>query len=279
MGGKSSTTSGPSKAALPQINAATTALGSAFQQSQPFVQQGTQALSGALPQVLGQTLNNPTLAAANSYTQDVLGGKYMNDPYLDQMIADTNSSVANGVNGAIGTRGLTGGSAQQQILARELAKNETGLRYADRSQQLGRMDNAVGAATSLSSAGNQNIAALLAYLNGGASLPMNAAGQYAQGIGGLWGNSQTTTQKNNPGLLGVLGAGLQTAAMFSDRRLKQDIRRVGTRDDGLGVYDYRYIWGGPVHRGVMADEVAALRPDALAEPLHGFARVDYGVLA
>lgn len=205
MGSKSTSTSGPSKAALPNINAATNALGSAYQQAQPFVNAGTEALQAGLPQVLGQTLNNPTLGAANSYTQDVLGGKYLTgNPYLEQQIATTNSSVANGVNGAIGTRGLTGGSAQSQILARELAKNESGLRYADYNTERSRMDGAVGNAAGLSSAGNQGIAALLAYLQGGASLPLDAASQYAQGINGLWGNSTTTTQKTNPGLAAIM---------------------------------------------------------------------------
>lgn len=284
MGGKTKTTTGPSKAALPNINAATNALGSAYQQAQPFVNAGTEALQAGLPQVLGQTLNNPTLGAANSYTQDVLGGKYLTgNPYLEQQIATTNSSVANGVNGAIGTRGLTGGSAQSQILARELAKNESGLRYADYNTERSRMDGAVGNAAGLSSAGNQGIGALLAYLQGGAALPGSVAGQYAQGIGGLWGNATTSTQSTNPGVLGTIGAGLNAAGsaamLFSDRRLKTDIQRVGTRSDGLGVYDYRYIWGGPVQRGVMADEVAVLRPDALGEPVNGFARVNYEALA
>lgn len=216
MGGKSTSTSGPSKAALPNINAATNALGSAYQQAQPFIQQGTEALSGALPQVLGQTLNNPTLGAANAYTRDVLGGKYLTgNPLLQQQIDATNSSVANGVNGAVGTRGLTGGSAQQQILARELAKNETSLRYTDYNNERSRMDSAVGSAAGLSSAGNQGIAALLAYLNGGASLPLDAASQYAQGIGGLWGNSTTTTQKQSPSLGAILAqiAGNAAASM------------------------------------------------------------------
>jgi hypothetical protein len=60
--------------------------------------------------------------------------------------------------------------------------------------------------------------------------------------------------------------------------MKTDIARIGTLDDGLGVYNYRCKWGGPVQTGVMADEVAALRPWALGPIVGGFATVDYGAL-
>jgi len=211
VSGKSKTTSGPSKLALPQINAATSAVSNAYGQSSALANQAVDTLQANLPAVLGQTLNNPTLSAANTYTQGVLNGDYLKgNPYLDQQIANTNSSVINGVNGAIGTRGLTGGSAQTQLLGRELAKNESNLRYTDYNNQMTRMDNAVGSAGSLASAGNQSIAALLAYLTGTAELPQSVAGQYASGIGSLWGNSNTTTQKQGLGSMlgGVVGSGL-----------------------------------------------------------------------
>ncbi|WP_203309762.1 tail fiber domain-containing protein [Sphingomonas beigongshangi] len=279
MGGKTKTTTGPSAAALPNLNAATGALNSAYGQSSALASQGVNVLQSNLPTVLGQTLNNPTLSAANTYTQDVLGGKYLTgNPYLDQQIANTNASVTDSVNSAIGSRGLAGGSAQTQLLASQLAKNESNLRYTDYNNERSRMDSAVGNAAGLSSAGNQGIATLLAYLTGTAQLPQSVASQYANGVGGLWGNSTTTTQSKSPGLSDVVGLGLTAASLFSDRRLKRNVRRVGTRADGLGIYEYRYLWGGPVRRGVMADEVATIAPHALAAPVNGFARVDYGAL-
>ena len=71
------------------------------------------------------------------------------------------------------------------------------------------------------------------------------------------------------GLFGLASAGV---GMFSDRRLKTDIQRVGQTDAGTPIYTYRYIWGGPVHMGVMAQEV----PDARVMDPSGFYRVDYG---
>ena len=79
------------------------------------------------------------------------------------------------------------------------------------------------------------------------------------------------------GLSNVLGVGNTKA---SDRRLKTDIQTIGVLSDGLKVYSYRYKSGGPVHIGVMADEVAVLRPQAYIKggAGDGFDAVDYSKL-
>ena len=215
MGKKTSKqSSGPSKTSLPYLKAGSTAITDAYTGNQANVANITGLLNSNIPSVLGQTLNNPALGAASSYDQDVLGGKYLTgNPFLQQQIDATNSDVANKVNGAIGTRGLTGGSAQTQILADSLAKNETGLRYQDYTNERANMNTAAGNATSVAGAGNSGIQSLLAYLSGTAELPGQIAGQYAQGLGSLWGNS--TTQKSTPSafsnLLGLAGAGASIA--------------------------------------------------------------------
>lgn len=80
------------------------------------------------------------------------------------------------------------------------------------------------------------------------------------------------------GLLSGAGKAGGFGALFSDRRLKTDISRVGTTDNGLGVYVYRYISGGPMQMGVMADEVEQVMPEAVGE-INGFKAVNYGMLA
>lgn len=77
------------------------------------------------------------------------------------------------------------------------------------------------------------------------------------------------------GLFGLAGAGAQAAIKYSDRRLKTEIKRVGTLDNGLPVYSYRYKSGGAVHLGLMADEVEKLHPDAVVEGHNGFKAVKY----
>ncbi len=75
--------------------------------------------------------------------------------------------------------------------------------------------------------------------------------------------------------LGTLGA---AGIRWSDRRLKRDVLQIGTGAYGLPVYRWRYVWGEEAE-GYMADEVAAVRPDAVHVAPNGFAMVDYGALA
>lgn len=76
------------------------------------------------------------------------------------------------------------------------------------------------------------------------------------------------------GLFGLAGS-LGGAAIMSDRRLKTEIKRVGTLDNGLSVYSYRYKAGGATHLGLMADEVEKLHPEAVVEGHNGFKAVRY----
>jgi hypothetical protein len=65
----------------------------------------------------------------------------------------------------------------------------------------------------------------------------------------------------------------------SDRRLKTDIRRVGTLDSGLAVYTFKYR-DSPLmtHLGVMADEVQQVIPQAVTQDARGHLQVSYGML-
>lgn len=215
MGKKSKTETGPSAFAKPYIQSGATAVQDAFTANQPNLANISNTLQSNMGTVLGQTLNNSGLAAANSYNTDVLGGKYLTgNPNLQGMIDNTNSSVANKVNASIGTRGGAGGSAQAQLLARELAKNETGLRYQDYNTERGYQQAAVGNAANLSNAGDNNIQTLLQYLSGQASIPQQGAQSYAASLGGLLGGYNTTTQSQGLGntLAGLAGTGLSAWA-------------------------------------------------------------------
>jgi len=64
--------------------------------------------------------------------------------------------------------------------------------------------------------------------------------------------------------------------IFSDRRLKTNIKRVGTHVLGVGIYEFDYIWGE--HSiGVMADEVEKVLPAAV-HTRSGYKVVDYAML-
>lgn len=92
------------------------------------------------------------------------------------------------------------------------------------------------------------------------------------------GQTSTSTQSSGGGLGGVLGGLASNAALFSDSRLKKNIKKIGELEDGLGVYEYSYIWEDKRAKGVMADEVAILRPWALGPEVNGYKTVNYGRL-
>jgi hypothetical protein len=73
------------------------------------------------------------------------------------------------------------------------------------------------------------------------------------------------------GLFGLAGAAVP---FLSDERAKKDITRVGTLDNGLPVYLYRYKSGGGVHIGLMAQDVEKVRPEAVTE-IEGMKAVYY----
>lgn len=85
-------------------------------------------------------------------------------------------------------------------------------------------------------------------------------------------NAQNASWNN---LLGA-GAQLGSAFMFSDRRLKSNLKRVGTHQIGVGIYEYTMM--GMPQRGVIAQEVQAVRPDLVKRHANGFLMVNYGGL-
>ena len=92
-------------------------------------------------------------------------------------------------------------------------------------------------------------------------------GWYAGGqVGGAWGLDTDARYSSSQ-------------IFISDIRLKRDVALVGRREDGLGLYRYRYLWSDMVYVGVMAQEVALIRPDAIVRsPSDPYLRVDYAKL-
>jgi hypothetical protein len=126
-------------------------------------------------------------------------------------------------------------------------------------------------------------------------LPYNRLNNYIGAVTGNYGGTSTLTQPYfrapQPSILsqvgqgaGVIGSLGSLFGMFSDRRLKDDIKRVGKLDNGLQVYSYRYKDDPDEVRriGVMADEVEDVHPEAVATlppafgHLAGMKVVDYG---
>ncbi|MGL4310395.1 MAG: tail fiber domain-containing protein [Paracoccaceae bacterium] len=110
--------------------------------------------------------------------------------------------------------------------------------------------------------------------------PSNALKDYMSLISGVASPYGSQTGRQNTGMMGILGMGLQALPLLmglSDARAKTDIKRVGTTDDGEGVYTYKYKGGNTTHMGVMAQEIAQTKPHAVRD-LGGLLAVDYGAL-
>lgn len=124
----------------------------------------------------------------------------------------------------------------------------------------------------------------------GQNLQNQYAGQYIQqllGLGGMGmqagqlvagaGQQQQSTSKSKPGIggfLGQVGAGIAA----SDKRLKTAMFKIGETKDGLTLYQYRYVDGSGPHIGVMAQDVAKVKPEALGPMVDGYMTVDYSKL-
>jgi hypothetical protein len=220
---------------------------------------------------------DPVMTAAQGYITDTLGGDIQNNPYLDDMIAQTGDSLQRRIQTQLGTRGGIGGSSERKILANELAKAELGMRYQDYDSAMARRAQAAGMAPGITAGSMLPLDAALKTGSQGAMLPLQAALANSAGVGGLLGQYQNVQgeQKTSPGFMDFLGMGIQGAGLFSDRRLKTDVKRVGFTDGGVPVYTYRYGGKGPYHMGVMADEV----PNARGADVDGFATVLYEEVA
>lgn len=73
-------------------------------------------------------------------------------------------------------------------------------------------------------------------------------------------NAQTgNTNSNNAAMASII------AAIICDRRMKTDIRLIGMHERGFPLYEFRYLWSAERMVGPMADEVAAVVPEAIID--------------
>lgn len=73
---------------------------------------------------------------------------------------------------------------------------------------------------------------------------------------------------------GLFGAGMGMFK-FSDRRLKENIERIGQTDIGTPIYKFNYIGQKQTHIGYMAQDLLETQPDAVRKGSDGYYRVDY----
>jgi hypothetical protein len=126
---------------------------------------------------------------------------------------------------------------------------------------------------------------------GGASGLLGALGQAGgrngiAGLGSLFGSSAAGAGAAGASGAGGAAAGFGTAAEYagpflaalpaaSDVRLKENISRVGLLDNGLPVYSYNYKGENKPQIGLMAQDVAQVKPHAVTDIGGGYLGVYY----
>ena len=74
------------------------------------------------------------------------------------------------------------------------------------------------------------------------------------------------------------GGGRGGGGRRSDIRLKHDIVRLGRLDNGIGFYRFSYNGSDKAYVGVIAQEVQAVMPQAIARDRQGYLEVFYDKL-
>jgi hypothetical protein len=269
----------------------------------PFSPEQNQAFDLGRQRAIG---GSQTMRNAEGFTNDVMGGRYLNNPYQDQVFDNIKSNVMPAVNANFMGSGRYGSGLHADTMTRALTESYAPFASQNWQSGLDRMGQAASMAPMFAANDYTDLGALEAIgqqrqqlgqrelddavtrWDYNQQLPYNKLGQFLNNIGGNYGGTVFGTSKapsNQPSMfqqvagagVGLLGSAL-SGGLFSDRRLKEDIVRVGALDDGTPVYSYRYKSGGPVHLGVMAQDVEGRYPDAVATHVSGYKMVDYGRL-
>jgi len=217
----------------------------------PFIGAGVNALS-AQGDLLG--LNGPEKQAA---ALAALQGS----PEFSSLLSSGENAI---LQNASATGGLRGGNVQSALAQ---------FRPALLSQTINSRLSNLGGLTTL----GQNAAAGAGTIGANSA---NTISQLLQQQGAATAGGQLAAGAVPGQIFGTLlqGAGVAAGSgLFSDRRLKKNIQRIGTHPSGLPKYRWTYLWGEP-SEGVMADEAQAAFPEAVFEGPGGYLMVDYSKL-
>ena len=170
-------------------------------------------------------------------------------------------------------------SANQQGYGQAVGAGEFGNTAANQylSQQLGLYNQPLNQITALMSGSQIQSPQFQSYTGGG----QIGAAPVAQGATNQ-GNYDTAAYNAKMQALGGLYqgigniGGMAAAAAISDVRFKSNIVKVGDHPKGFGIYEYDIF--GRRERGVLAQEVEKIIPEAVLEHPDGYKMVNYGAL-
>ena len=266
---------------------------------------GTQAAQNqAAAQNFGQNVTNQQLG--NQATQQNFNNALATQQAQNQAIAQnfgqnvTSQQLANAAAGQNYQQGMNTQAAQNAALAQNQAIAAQQQQLAN-AAQLQQYNQNLGSAQFSNNAALQDLQAKLQLRNqplneitglmSGSQLQMPQfqgynptniapapifAGAQAQNAANLqnYGIQQSGANAATSGLFSLAGAA--APVIFSDRRLKSNIERIGTHKLGISLYEYD-IFGGR-QQGVMADEAEKVMPQAVSMHPSGYKMVNYGLL-
>jgi hypothetical protein len=218
-----------------------------------------------------QLINQGLRPGSEAYDNAIkLLGQQENDQRTQaalQGIGLDTSANAQGYNQALQS-GQFGNTAQQQALAQAISGRQMPL-------------NEITALMSGSQIQNPQFGAYQG-ANVQAAPIANATAQQGQYAQNVYNQQVGSANANTAGLFQLGGAGLGAYGMMnvaaplalSDRRLKSNIKRIGTHKLGIGIYEYDIM--GRHEIGVMAQEVEKVMPEAIGRHQTGYMMVDYG---
>lgn len=256
------------------------ALGQQFQQGVTNAGLNNQAINQAYGQTLGafnfgnqaqQQLYNQRMGQANlanqaagqQFSQDLQSKQFQNQALGQASALDLARMQA--LNQAVG---------QQQGLNQSFADAQNRLRQQAIAEQMQRRGMSLNEMNALLSGQQVQMPNMPSFNAAGRAETPNILGATQMGYDAALG-SYNAQQAGFGNLLGA-GAQLGSAYLFSDRRLKSNVKRVGTHRTGVGIYTFTMM--GMPQRGVIAQEVQRVRPDLVKRHASGYLQVNYGGL-
>jgi Chaperone of endosialidase len=236
----------------------------------PYFQQMAQTTLGQVVPGLeqqfaqGNAMNSPAAAyAVSKGANDAIGQlAYQNYGQQQQnQIGAAEALSGQQLSGAQGLSGNYNSGVGNQISA---ANQAQGLYQT----QLGGQQAAMSAGQTQQDQAQKQIQDQIDRWNFAQQQPYSKLNQYSNLVGGQYGGTTTaSTPKTSP-----------FDSLFSDRRLKDNIKKIGMADNGLNIYSFNYKWDIKTVIGYMADEVKKICPQAVHEGPFGYEMVNYGMV-
>ena len=247
------------------------AINQAYQQNLGAANFANQAQQQLYNQMMGQA-NLGNQAAQQQFNQDLASRQFANQALGQASALDIARMNA-----------MNNSQAQQYSLNQQYANAQNALRQQAIAEQAQRRGMSLNEMNALLSGQQVSMPTMPTFNTAGRAETPQILQATQMGYDAALGNynAQQAANSNTMGGLFSLGSAAlanpySAAFMFSDRRLKSNIKRVGTHPIGVGIYDYTMM--GMPQRGVIAQEVQKVRPDLVTRHANSYLMVNYGGL-